>query len=117
MSVNTSEEYLDELLEAIEPIIRMGEPEVPEMPEISEVPEMAETPSVSDIPEVPAFEPEPEYTPVETESTKEELVSGDGTIDDEGASAISDLLSSLAGLGRVGFPQTEPAVAAQAVSI
>lgn len=96
MSVNTSEEYLDELLEAIEPIIRMGEPEVPEMPEISEVPEMAETPSVSDIPEVPAFEPEPEYTPVEMESTKEELVSGDGTIDDEGASAISDLLSSLA---------------------
>ena len=95
MSVNTSEEYLDELLESIEPIIRMGEPEIIEMPEISEVSETTETPVVSEISEAPAFEPEPEYTPAEIESAKE-VAADNETIDDEGASAISDLLSSLA---------------------
>jgi len=36
MSVNTSEEYLDELLDAIEPIIRLGEPEEPIAPVMEE---------------------------------------------------------------------------------
>lgn len=36
MSVNTSEEYLDELLEAIEPIIRLEEPQPPVMPVVEE---------------------------------------------------------------------------------
>ncbi len=75
MSVNTSEEYLDELLESIEPIIRMGEPETPE---------------------VPVFEPEPEYTPVEMADVTEEVELSSAPMDDEGASAISDLLTSLA---------------------
>ena len=37
MSVNTSEEYLDELLEAIEPIIKMGEPQPQVIPPVEEV--------------------------------------------------------------------------------
>ena len=93
MSVNTSEEYLDELLDAIEPIIRMGEPEVPQT---SNIPEISEPIQTAEISEIPAFEPEPEYAPVEIKSAEEEVGSEKETIDEEGASAISDLLSSLA---------------------
>ena len=42
MSVNTSEEYLDELLQAIEPIIYANQPE----PEVVLEPEVIETPVV-----------------------------------------------------------------------
>jgi len=91
MSVNTSEEYLDELLEAIEPIIRMGEPEVPEISELSAT---VETSVASEMSEISALEPVPEYTPVEME-TVEEIESGNESVDEEEASAISDLLSSL----------------------
>lgn len=96
MSVNTSEEYLDELLDAIEPIIRMGEPDVPEISEMSDIQEISEPIQTAEISEIPAFEPEPEYEPVEIKSVEEEAESGKETIDEEGASAISDLLSSLA---------------------
>jgi len=67
MSVNTSEEYLDELLQAIEPIIRLGEPEI--------LNPMAE-------------EPEPE--PVEDSSAITDLLASlageEGEISDEGMS-------------------------------
>ncbi len=75
MSINTSEDYLDELLESIEPIIRMGEPE-----------------------EVSVQEPEPVYEPVEAVAAEtiepEEPVGEALEVQEE--SAISDLLSSLA---------------------
>lgn len=87
MSVNTSEEYLDELLEAIEPIIKIGEPEIPEISMPLETLEISE---------MPAYEPVPEYTEIETNDVKEEVELSGEPMEEEGASAISDLLSSLA---------------------
>ena len=75
MSVNTSEEYLDELLEAIEPIIRMGEPE----PE-----------------DVPMPQEEIVETSVEVTNEVEPPEVNDEPLDMEETSAISELLTSLA---------------------
>ena len=74
MSVNTSEEYLDELLQAIEPIVQLGEPE----------------PAITPIIEEEIVE---EVIADEEVIEAEELVS---FVEDMGeASAISDLLTSL----------------------
>lgn len=74
MSTNTSEDYLDELLESIEPIIRMGEPE-----------------------EVYVPEPEPVHEPVETVTAEviETELPGSVPLEVQEESSISDLLSSL----------------------
>lgn len=80
MSVNTSEDYLDELLEAIEPIIHMNELE-----EIS-VPEEI---SVSEPKPEPVYESVEEAAPVPIEPVSEPM-------EVQEDSAISDLLSSLA---------------------
>ena len=85
MSVNTSEEYLDELLQAIEPIIRMGEPEIPETP--VEEPSLVAEEEINDISEV-----------LETEAA-EVVDIAESVVDEpvEDSSAINDLLASLAG--------------------
>ena len=61
MSVNTSEEYLDELLQAIEPIINMGQPEAEELPKEEE----------------PVFAPE-----IPADSALFDETGGDGAMDD-----------------------------------
>jgi len=84
MSINTSEDYLDELLESIEPIIRMGEPE--------EIP--ASEPEVVSMPE-----PEIVHIPDEVADTAETIESTETdnvSFEVQEESAISDLLSSLA---------------------
>lgn len=74
MSVNTSEDYLDELLQAIEPIIQLGEPE----------------PAITPVTEEEVME---EFIAEEEVIEAEELI---GFTEDMGnASAINDLLTSL----------------------
>lgn len=84
MSVNTSEEYLDELLEAIEPIIRIGEPEITETPIEEPVSVVEEEISNVDEVEIGADES------VDVTETALDVAAED-------SSAIGDLLASLAG--------------------
>ena len=111
MSVNTSDEYLDELLQSIEPIIYANQPE-PE-PELVAEPEMIETPVVEavddmaglldnlmDIPsEEPAFSAVEEISLAEEESGLADLLTdaalGAEASENESDVAMDDLLAAL----------------------
>lgn len=92
MSINTSEDYLDELLESIEPIIRMGEPEeIPASePEVVSMPE----PEVVSMPELEIVHIPDEVA--DTAETIESTETDNVSFEVQEESAISDLLSSLA---------------------
>ena len=104
MSVNTSEEYLDELLDAIEPIINPKQSDVQENPVMEVVQEQIETPVSNPEPEIvesPMDEAEifTEEEPIQEsvlyeESEAEQL----DVVEDEaeGTATINDLLASLA---------------------
>ena len=74
MSINTSEDYLDELLESIEPIIRMGEPEEVYVPEPESIHETVE---------------------IGAEEAVEAVVQDNEPLEIQEDASISDLLSSL----------------------
>ena len=111
MSVNTSDEYLDELLQSIEPIIYANQPE-PE-PELVAEPEVIETPVVEavddmaglldnlmDIPsEEPAFSAVEEISLAEEESGLADLLTdaalGVEASENESDVAMDDLLAAL----------------------
>ncbi len=106
MSVNTSEEYLDELLQAIEPIIYMNQPEpepaVVETPVAEDVDDMSGLlNNLMDIPdEVPAFSEVEEITISDEDNGLADLLSEEllGTEIQESAPdvAMDDLLAALA---------------------
>ena len=83
MSVNTSEDYLDELLQAIEPIIGTSEPEVYVGYEPEE--EMEYEPE--------ATSAEAEYTEIVGEELSDTL--SDVVTEDKEASEVTDLLAAL----------------------
>lgn len=93
MSVNTSEEYLDELLEAIEPIIRVDEPDVNpvQKPEVSLMQEVETIP----VPDEVHTEIEPSDMQFEFSDEQETVEPVVDSPVEEDTSAISDLLSSL----------------------
>lgn len=107
MSVNTSEEYLDELLQAIEPIINPEQEKPAEEPVVASVADMAmelteelvdgESLSVEGLEEemevvgdeFPVFE--------EEQPVQEPVMSDNAYYEEENAGDINDLLASLAG--------------------
>ena len=89
MSVNTSEEYLDELLESIEPIIKLGEPEPQVIPPVEEA--VADEAITEKIPAVNIPEAEELSIP-----TPEYVAEPEYASEPAQEPAISDLLASLA---------------------